>query len=171
MEEIEKKNSQSNNLGSDIHFYQGKYEIIKDKDDNKNIVAIQNKIKELCNLKNVSFLFGSGTSSPAIPIMSELFDQFEPTSKDEKTLYNELCSKEKTKKSKNLETILGVLYSGKNYLEVVSSVNNRCKVFYKEDIINNLINNIEQHIFDCININILDKGKDKGVLETYKNFF
>ena len=36
---------------------------------------MKEKIRDFFNLKNVNFLFGSGTSSGAIPTMSKLYEE------------------------------------------------------------------------------------------------
>lgn len=50
-------------------FFQGS------EDFDKNLALLKNKIREFFNLKNVNFLFGSGTSSGAIPTMSKLYEE------------------------------------------------------------------------------------------------
>lgn len=167
-----------------IHFEQGNSDLLlqidKKSDEVKTkLTVVQNKIKELCNLKNVSFLFGSGTSSPAIPTMSKLFEEFTPTEKS-KELYNKLCNKEqkenKEQESENLETILGILYSGKNFIEGLHLVNISENVINKATI-DSLIKEIEEHIFKRINILNLDSeisddnDKVNVVLKTYKTFY
>ena len=62
-----------------IKFYQGQTDLleliqIKDSDSikNKHVIEIQKRIMEFFNIKNIHFLFGSGTSCNAIPNMKGL---------------------------------------------------------------------------------------------------
>lgn len=43
-------------------------------DFEKKLSLLKDKIREFFNLKNINFLFGSGTSSGAIPTMDGLFE-------------------------------------------------------------------------------------------------
>ena len=47
---------------------------------------LKNKIRELFYLKNINFLFGSGTSSGAIPTMDGLFKELSNSTKRKKLL-------------------------------------------------------------------------------------
>lgn len=135
--------------------------------DQKKIQKIKDKIQELFNMKNICFLFGAGTSNGAIPIMSELFKQVKNKldltgNETLKTYFDQLNPKQI---KNNLEEVLGLLYSEKNYLEATLS---------KEDIkihsCTKLIELIEKEIFESINIDINDPKNEK-VLETYKAFY
>ena len=101
-----------------LHFYQGKESLLKEDSEEKQIATVKSKIAGFFDMKNVCFLFGSGTSTNAIPKMSVLMDRVK------KALLGKLNAKQKesfenvTKKNNNnLETVLGVLYSKKAYLE------------------------------------------------------
>ena len=141
--------SEQNN---DIKFYQG-----NDKLETKNIEL---KITELSSVKNVSFLFGAGTSSGAIPAMVKMQEQIteqintDVTLEDIRELYSKI-------KDNNLEKILGILYAKKYYLEGVSE---------NIDIENKLIDYIETQMFNKINVDI-ESDDSKKVLELYKLFY
>ena len=66
-------------------------------------------------MKNVNFLFGSGTSSPAIPIMSGLMKAIRKSDlkDDERELFEKIAEVKKD----NIEEVLGTLYSQKTFLE------------------------------------------------------
>lgn len=136
-------------------------------EDDEKIQKIKDKIQELFNMKNICFLFGAGTSNGAIPIMSKLFEQvtqkLEETGNEDLKTYFDKLNPEQIKN--NLEEVLGLLYSEKNYLEATLS---------KEDLeihsCTKLIELIEKKIFESINIDINAKGNEK-VLYTYKDFY
>ena len=165
-----------------IHFFQGKEDYLTThhaNDDNK-IEIIKNKISEFFNMKNVHFLFGSGTSCPAIPNMDGLFKRMnEEIEKESNNITKE--NKESFKniadiKGKNLEEILGVLYSKREFLKGTEP-----KDSGKYIECNDLIHFIEKIIFHEINISFTDKvslntdnvntDNVNTVLDTYKNFY
>jgi hypothetical protein len=159
--------------GPNLHFKQGTSDYfaqnnIKPEDFSKKEEAVKAKILEFFNMKNVCFLFGAGTSSPAIPNMAELYDQVEVKisgTKYEK-YFNEIAQNVNTKENgKNLEQILGVLYSGRSFF---NGFGNKPKSY--SEACNNLLKKIEKIIFDSINIKF-DKEKQKKVLENYKTFY
>ena len=63
----------------ELHFFQGQSDYLKKnnikEDERKN--AVKAKIAEFFNMKNVCFLFGAGTSCPAIPNMAGLYAKVE----------------------------------------------------------------------------------------------
>lgn len=79
----------------------------------KKVELIKTKLREFFNLKNVNFLLGAGTSNGAIDTMSELYKHLE-FSKDEKNEEKEFKSIV-AKEGENLEKILKVMYSARNY--------------------------------------------------------
>ncbi|MCT4600867.1 MAG: SIR2 family protein [Marinifilaceae bacterium] len=178
---------------SDIKFTQGVTQIHNNKEyksceednpdntgEEKLIQAIKNKILELFNMKNVNFLFGSGTSAGAIPTMAELYNKVNDSlvegkkSQKEFSLIVEGIKSKLLKEKKytsndiekyhpehNLEEILGTLYSNRAYLEIIQEQEEL--VICKE-----LIQLVEETIFKKINVNILEKEKN---LENYKKFY
>ncbi|MFA5720548.1 MAG: SIR2 family protein, partial [Acholeplasmataceae bacterium] len=186
-----------------INFYQGQTNLLKQireehqkesnsaekqngKEDNDNekeleekcILEIKTKIAEFFNVKNVSFLFGCGTSSPAIPIMRGLFcsatkklvklkneeknnisgDIYKKAFEEFKSIHKRIENK------KNLEEILGILYSNRTYLENY--------IERKEDleVCNKLIEVIEEEVFENINVDF-ENDESKNTLNYYQTFY
>lgn len=161
-----------------IYFFQGREDYLKthqaETDETKIIEIIKNRISEFFNMKNVHFLFGSGTSCPAIPNMGGLFQKVNEAigknteiNNDFKGVFDSIVSKSKN----NLEEILGVLYSKREYLK--GSIDD----LDKSEEYNHcakLITIIEKVIFSELNIfsnDKVEKNKIEYVLETYKKFY
>ena len=142
--------SEQNN---DIKFYQGNDEL-----ETKNIEL---KISELSSVKNVSFLFGAGTSSGAIPTMTKMQEEITEQINTDNNLEDIRELYFKINNNNNLEDILGVLYAKKYYLEGVSG---------NIDIVKKLIDYIETQMFNKINVDIESDDSQK-VLELYKLFY
>lgn len=186
-----------------INFYQGQTDLLKQiRDDHqydnentdkqngdqetsdgneleeKYIQEIKIKVAEFFNIKNVHFLFGSGTSSKAIPMMSGLFcsvvRKLVKLKNDEKENESGVIYKEsfdelkkihkRVKNKRNLEEILGILYSNRIYLENYTE--------RKEDleVCNKLIEVIEEEVFDKINVDF-DNDVSKKTLINYQTFY
>lgn len=157
-----------------IYFFQGREDYLKihqvETDETKIVEIIKNRISEFFNMKNVHFLFGSGTSCPAIPNMRGLFQKVNETidkNADFKGIFNSIASKSKN----NLEEILGVLYSKREYLKGSIDDLDKNEEYNQCD---KLITSIEKAIFSELNIFSKDKVEKKEieqVLETYKKFY
>ena len=126
---------------------------------------VQKKLAELLRAKNIHFLFGAGTSSPAVPTMCEMLENVEKV-KDElpeaqKKLYKKISSG-----SGNLEKTLSVLYSFKDYLSATKEDAN------VEDLDNveKLIDIIKEEMFDRMNVKN-NQDSFRKVLEIYKKFY
>lgn len=140
---------------------------VNEDNDQKKIQKIKEKIQELFNMKNICFLFGAGTSNGAIPVMCKLFEQvtnkLDQIGNENLKVYFEKLNPEQI--NNNLEEVLGLLYSEKNYLEATLIEDeleaNPCVL---------LIKLIEEEIFTSINIDITHPDKKK-VLDTYKAFY
>ncbi len=160
-----------------INFYQGNsdYFSIHQTGIDDKLEIIKKRISEFFNMKNVHFLFGSGTSCPAIPNMEGLFNKVKKTidgntiiRQEEKSLFNDITSKS----DNNLEEILGVLYSKREYLK--GSIQN---IEDSEDYKNcdSIISLVEETIFHEIDIfssNNEDTRKHlNDVLNIYKSFY
>lgn len=150
---------------SAINFFQGLDELSKSKDDSNTLKLIKQKIFDLSNMKNIHFLFGSGTSagtteSPAIPTMKDFIVKIEVKLKDKK-LEEEIFKKLKDNNNENLEDILGILYSKRDYQLGVNEAD--------EDT-DGLIKIIEETIFEEINIDF-SKTSCEAVIDTYKTFY
>lgn len=147
-----------------LNFFQGQSDYLKEnglKTDEDRKKAIKAKIAEFFNMKNVCFLFGAGTSCPAIPNMSGLYD------KVEKALEGNYMEYRFHKIAKacdyKLEEILSVLYSGRAYYQGLGD-----GYTYRKEKCNDLIQFIEKIIFESINIDI---AKEQDVLKTYESFY
>lgn len=142
---------------------------------------IKLKIAELFNIKNIHFLFGSGTSSGAIPMMSGLYNKVVEKLKAEKEketidsgeegLYSKLFeefqaihSRIRKEDKKNLEEILGILYSNRIYLE------NHLGKKEELEVCTGLIKLIEEVVFNEINVNFND-SKCQETLRNYQVFY
>lgn len=135
-----------------------------------NLESLKQKIRDLFNLKNVNFLFGSGTSNGAIPTMSELYSTLSFTP-DEAKLEEEFFRIVK-KSGENLEKCLNVMYAARTHYQGIDE-NPNAKNEDGVDVLQlyeKLILKVEKHIFDSINIKF-DTEKSNKVLEYYKNFY
>ncbi|MCQ2329309.1 MAG: SIR2 family protein [Paludibacteraceae bacterium] len=170
----------------EIHFYQGTenfFSTHQETNENEKIEIIKNRISDFFNMKNVHFLFGSGTSCPAIPNMTGLYAKVKEAinaddtiKKEDKDLFDFIAHKSNC----NLEEILGILYAKREFLKGKSSDVEQDNE-YIECV--KLILIIEQTIFNAINVPLykfderkLDKdNKTKAiidsVLEIYKKFY
>lgn len=178
------------NEKSNINFYQGQFDLLKQiydehKDKSKEVIEekileeIKTKIAEFFNIKNIHFLFGSGTSSGAVPVMSGLFcsvlkklivkKQEEESIHEPHGIYSKVYKEFKDihnriKEKKNLEEVLGILYSNRIYLE-----NNTSKV-EEFTICNKLIELIEEEVYQKLNVEIYAE-ECKDALQNYKEFY
>lgn len=136
-----------------VKFYQGSQEL-----EPKHA---KTKIHELCNLKNLNFLFGAGTSSSAIPTMRqikyELDDDLEKNDKL-KRIYQEITKD-------NLEDALNVLHAKRFYLEAQGTGSEE-----ELSIVIDLIQYIQEFMFKKINI-IFDGEPAEECLKNYKSFY
>lgn len=151
----------------EIHFLQGNENFFVKNGIDSNLDVVKDKIREFFNMKNVSFLFGSGTSSPAIPVMTGLMEAVRKSelTKDEKETF-EIIAKVK---NDNIEEILGTLYSEKVYLE---GVGDNKSDNYK--LCSGLIIKIEKVIYDKLNPCLDTKEMletTRSVLNSYKRFY
>ncbi|WP_288461022.1 SIR2 family protein [uncultured Chryseobacterium sp.] len=160
-------------MSEKIFFTQGGSSIFVDSDDdNKRIETIKSRIKEMFNMKNINFLFGSGTSVGAIPTMNGLYNSVLDRLKahtEKKHLEEFLKIEKRIKTKKNLEDILGVLYSYRiyqkdNFDEKENDKNDELKRCSE------LIDIIEDQIFNEINIEISD-SKYLSFLKLYQTFY
>lgn len=159
-----------------VNFYQGGTDRLKDLEGDKDNIeerlkAIKEAVQDFFNMRNIHFLFGSGTSTPAIPTMREMHGKVikklvEPNNTEILQEFNEISKR--IKNQTNLEDILGVLYSHRSYLrnsnstptEEEDSVATETTDTAEEDIkdpetiCNELIKVIEEVIFNSINIEL-----------------
>lgn len=79
-------------------------------------------LRDQLQLKNLSFLFGSGTSTPALPRMADLYREVQECLSTESVyIIKSLFDKVSANASENLEEILGLLYARLSYLEGIKS--------------------------------------------------
>lgn len=145
-------------------FFQGS------EDFDKNLALLKDKIREFFNLKNVNFLFGSGTSSGAIPTMSKLYEDlhFDEDEKETECEFDSIVKKE----GDNLEKCLNVMYSARSYYSGLedSDKEEQKKIESQKSLYDSLKKKIENHIFNSINISFESEAGQK-VLAYYKTFY
>ena len=153
---------------------QGLYSLFAGQSDmdssEKRIELIKAKLRDYFNLKNVNFLFGAGTSSGAIDTMSELYEnlKFSDEEDDEKKEFKCIVDKE----GENLENILKVMYSARNYYNGIHEEDTKAEdniTSYKE-LYDRLILKVEKHIFNSINVDFA-KEERQMVLGYYITFY
>lgn len=151
-------------MTNSINFNQGVNSLLKEiDDDGKKIEFIKSRVSEFFNMKNIYFLFGSGTSSGAIPTMKGLFAKVKTNvlGLDQKQV--DLFNNIKLKGEDDFEELLGILYSQKIFLENLAKPKDKeledCK---------KLISEIEKTIFNEINIDIESHITQ---FDIYKSFY
>ena len=158
-------------LQVDITISQGTSDLLaslkSDAKPEEKLDLVKNKIREFFNLKNINFLFGSGTSSGAIPTMDVLFKELKFDKK------KEIAEKEEfecivNKVGKNLEATLEVMYSARTYYDGIQTDDESVEEYKK--LYNRLIHRIEAYIFNSINVDMTTDASKK-VLEYYKTFY
>lgn len=142
-----------------IFFYQGG-DAIGGEDGLK---SIKQKISELSNIKNVSFLLGAGASSDAIPSMKTMQEgiakSIKKGSDDEiKELYQSIGGD-------NLEKKLTILHARKNYLQGITNANTT-----ETSNTEQLIKFIEDSMYSKINISLSSVYAEKS-LGLYKQLY
>lgn len=136
-------------------------------DFEKQLPLLKDKIRELFNLKNINFLFGSGTSNDAIPTMDGLFKELK-FDKEKEIAEKEEFERIVNKVGKNLEATLEVMYSARTYYDGIQTDDENVEEF--KELYNRLIHRIEEYIFNSINVD-MTKETSKNVLECYKTFY
>ena len=100
----------------------------------------------------MNFLFGAGTSSGAIDTMSELYKnlKFSGEEKEEEKEFKSIVAKE----GENLENILKVMYSARNYYNGIQEEDAKDEdiITSFKELYDRLITKVEKHIFDSINV-------------------
>lgn len=160
-------------MNEEIIFTQGGLSIFDEQSTNDDkLVKTKSRVKEMFNMKNINFLFGSGTSAGAIPNMNGLYNSILERLKEpsNKVFLNEFETVEtRLKSKKNLEDILGVLYSHRIYLSDNYDLSKNEKNAELQKC-SKLIEIIEEQIFNKINIDILD-SKFADNLKLYQTFY
>lgn len=140
-------------------------------------------LRDQLQLKNLSFLLGSGTSAPALPLMADLYKEVQE-SLSTKTYgkIKSLFDKVSANASKNLEEILGLLYARLSFYLGIKKGKQETKEY---DTTKSLIDKIERYILTRLNQDILaeyTREKDSNVdnqsnapfistLEVYETFY
>ena len=167
---------------NDLNFYQGTTDLLKDikKEADGDIQELQlqeikSRLVEFFNIKNIHFLFGSGTSCNAIPNMKGLFKEVLNTlialrdNDPENILYKNILNEFKAIHKRclhkgDLEEILGILYSNRNYLNRYEEKKDDFQICSEQ------IKIIEEVIFNKINISFAGVEAQK-VLANYQAFY
>lgn len=84
--------------------------------------TIKEKIGSFFDMKNLCFLFGSGTSANAIPLMTGLYNGLQVEKNSYTAKEREFLDDIEDKG--NIENVMGVLYSGREYLKEKKSPTN-----------------------------------------------
>ena len=115
-----------------LKFQQGQDNLFGEQDSIEDgIEKIRSKLSDLTNIKNLHFLLGAGASSDAIPAMAPLIEKVSERVESADTAqelaahpdslnHDDLKALYKSAKDvspKNLENILGTLYSKREYLK------------------------------------------------------
>lgn len=153
----------------EYHFLQGNKKLLDGVESDRLLETISDKIGSFFDMKNLCFLFGSGTSAKAIPLMKGLYEglqiEKDSYSNDEKEFLGNIDDK------KNIENVLGVLYSGRSYLTDKANLSDEEKK--NLETINSLIEKIESYLktkLDVLNADIWN-DETKKTLENYKKFY
>jgi len=149
----------TNNKEVRVQFYQGCDNLSKMSNE-ETLKLIKQKLFDLFNMKNVHFLFGAGTSAGSIPTMTEFMKTIE-SKLEEKSTKSQNFQKLKENNKNNLEDILGILYSKRNY---------QLGIQEEDKDTDELIKIIEETIYKEININLSDITH-KNAMDIYKNFY
>ena len=131
----------------ELHFLQGNDDYFEKVTTENKMLVVKDKIKEFFNMKNVNFLFGSGTSSPAIPIMKGLLKAIRESdlTDDEQEVFEQIAEVKKD----NIEEILGTLYSQKAFMEGIGDSDSD-----DMNLCLGLINKIEGIIYENLTPNL-----------------
>ena len=160
-----------------VHFYQGKNPICND-NSNEKAERIVRFLRDQLQLKNLSFLFGSGTSAPALPLMAGLYEEVKKEiEKTPTSLQSNLFYKVSMKAQGNLEEILGLLYARLSYYLGIEKDEGETEEY---DTTQRLIKLIEGYILTQLNQNISDKCSEEisqqetpftSTLKVYETFY
>lgn len=151
--------AETNNEEARVQFYQGCDNLSKTNNE-KTLKFIKQKLFDLFNMKNVHFLFGAGTSAGSIPTMTGFIEKIK-SELEEGSAKSKNFKKLKDNNKNNLEDILGILYSKRNYQSGIRE---------EDKDTDELIKIIEETIYKEININLSDITH-KNAMDIYKNFY
>lgn len=147
-------NSQDDSIDAKkVFFFQG---LDRHGDDPEGL--FKKKVKELCNVKHLNFLFGAGTSSGAVPAMKEMKSSLDKEIASNTDGLGDLYA---SVKKDNLEDVLSVLYAKKFYQEGMGE---------DHAITQKLIDFIQAFMHQKINVSFDSESSDTA-LELYKIFY
>lgn len=151
------------------HFLQGKKNLLDGVTTDKELDTIKEKISSFFDMKNLCFLFGAGTSAKAIPLMKGLYDGLQKEKED--YLDKEIAFLDGINDNGNIEDVMGVLYSGREYLKDIKAPSDTEKESL--DTITSLIEKVEKYLKSKLDVlNEDDWGVEtKKTLEFYKKFY
>lgn len=154
---------------SEIVFTQGSVDLLeKCTEDEEKLKIIKDRVRNFFNLKNVNFLFGSGTSAGAIPTMSDLYKGFKEILSKDDSASLEVFKTIEGNANGSLEACLQTLYAAEAYYKGVTP-NGDSK---KQEGYTALKTKIEEYIFNRININFDNDSKNiRNALCLYKIFY
>lgn len=151
----------------EINFLQGNENYFEKVTAENKMQVVRDKIKEFFNMKNVNFLFGSGTSAPAIPVMKGLLMAFRKSEQNDEE--HKLFEKIAAIKKDNIEEILGTLYSQKVYLEGIGD--RESDDFHLcSDLINHIVSVIYDKLTPTLEANKISETSQE-VLDNYKMLY
>lgn len=153
---------------SDIYFYKGQKNLLKDKEEKAAIEEIQKELLQVFDVQNLSFLFGAGCSShvvdgteTGIPVMAPMAEEFYGKLEDEDKAYLTDTIKIKIEDDLykyNLEKFLEVLFSYRYLMECRSDETELKKI-------NSFIQKTKKFIFEkCV-------CSHEDVIKIYEQFY
>jgi hypothetical protein len=153
---------------SDIYFYKGQKNLLKDKEEKAAIEEIQKELLQVFDVQNLSFLFGAGCSShvvdgteTGIPVMAPMAEEFYGKLEDEDKIYLTDTIKiniEDDLYKYNLEKFLEVLFSYRYLMECRSDETELEKI-------NSFIQKTKKFIFEkCV-------CSHEDVIKIYEQFY
>lgn len=151
------------------HFLQGRKDLLEKEDIDKQFDVIHEKIGSFFDMKNLCFLFGSGTSAKAIPLMKGLYEGLQEEKKnftdEERVLLDNIND------TNNIENVLGVLYSGRSFFKDKKNLSDEEKKCYENTI--TLITKIEKFLKSKLDVLNNDTWNDETLktLGYYKKFY
>lgn len=177
MNSNDKINTEYNRSWENVKFTQGT-KLSGNGNLNEKARDIVQFLRDQLQLKNVSFLLGSGTSSPALPLMSGLYERVKKEiEKEPSSLQKDLFNKVSARAQGNLEEILGLLYARLSYYSGIEKDQDETDEYDTTKI---LIEQIERHILTQLNQNISDKCREEigqketpftSTLKVYETFY
>ena len=149
-------------MTNEAYFFKGNTDFIKNSNE-QTIKVIQKEINKIFSSSHLSFLLGAGCSTPDIPTMKKLSEEYWKSGGVLNTDYDalRLISNEGVKSiihKDNLEKLLGVLF---NMEATYSAIGHQDK-----EKVSSIIKHIKQYIFSKVNI-----ADEQNAQKIYKTFY